>query len=147
MRFGIQGPTAATIRRITIPRALGVTLGLGIAGAAVGASIGAGMLGVISLGIDGPGGFPYFFDAYLFAGAIGAGLGVIAYPYIAWSLPTVSIGRILAATTMGTAIGGTAGLLGTNLDFIGAVLGAVFGFGCGASWLAIRSSEIRRRED
>ena len=77
MRLGIQGATAATNRRITIPRALGVTLGLGITGAAMGASIGAGLLVVIGYVSDGPGGFPYVFDAYTFAGTVGAGLGVI----------------------------------------------------------------------
>src|SRR5690349_17850849 len=114
MRLGIQRPTAATNRRISIPRALGVTLGLGIAGAGFGASIGAGTLAAINLAIDGPGGFPYVFDAYTFAGGVGAFLGVIAFPYVAWSLPTVSIGRILAATAVGTAIGGAAGFLWTD---------------------------------
>lgn len=140
MRLGIRGATAATNARISIARALGVTIGLGAAGASVGASLGAGLLAVISLAIDGPGGFPYLWDAFSLASLMGAGLGAIALPYVAWSLPRVTIGRIVATTALGTVIGGTAGFLWINLHALGAIIGAVIGFGCAASYLGIRSS-------
>jgi len=141
MRLGVRGATAATNRRITLSRALGATVALGVVGAGVGASIGAGMLVAISFATAGPDDFPYLF-VYPFARDIGAGLGVIALPYAAWSLPRVSIGRILATTTIGTIIGGAAGFVW--IDLLGAMLGAIIGFGCAASWLGIRYSDMWR---
>ena len=138
MRLGIRGATAATNARISIARAVGVTIGLGAVGASVGAGLAAGLFAVLSLAIDGPGGYPYVWDAFWLAGVIGAGLGAIALPYVAWSLPRVAIGRIVATTALGTAIGGTAGFLWMHA--LGALLGAVMGFGCAASYLGIRSS-------
>ena len=140
MRLGIRGATAEKNARISIPRALGVTFGLGAAGASVGASLGAGLLAAIRLAIDGPGGFPYLWDAFSLAGLVGAGLGAIALPYVAWSLPRVTIGRIVATTALGTVMGATAGFLWMDLDFLGAIIGAVMGFGCAAAYLGIRSS-------
>ena len=140
----IQGRPGEPNRRITIARAVGVTMTLGAVGALIGASIGAGVLAAVSYAIDDFGGFPYIWDAYMFAAFIGGALGIIAAPYAAWSLPNVAIGRIMTTTSTWTAVGGAAGFVGAGLDFIAGIGGAVLGFVFATTWLAVRSSGIVR---
>lgn len=127
-------------------RVVGVTSGLVASGAIVGAGLGAGLLGVLSVVVDGRGGFPHAWFAFVVAGVVGAGLGGIGLPVLAWSLlrdqPLI---RVFTVTTAGTAIGASVGFLGTSLNPIGAMTGACAGFV--GSALMIRARTSRRASD
>jgi hypothetical protein len=124
------------------PRAAGVTVGLMIAGAIVGGILGAGLLAAVGLLVDGPGGFPYVWDAFVLAALVGARLGAIGLPVLTWGLlRRVSLGRILAYTASGTVLGSAAGLLGSHVDPFLAVAGASVGFGAAGVGLWLRARD------
>jgi hypothetical protein len=56
-------------------------------------------------------------------------LGTLALPFSAWTLPHVSVGRIISATAAGTVVGTLTGALFTGLDAFGPMLGAMIGLG------------------
>ncbi len=139
MRSDSHLSTTTTPARMDIPRAAVVTLGLGITGAALGAPFGAALLTAIMLITEYSSCFPCMAGVPTAGGIIGAGLGFFAFPFTAWSLPRVSMGRILIATAVGMTIGSAAGLLMPNLDGLGSMIGAMIGFGTATSWLGYRS--------
>ena len=141
MRLGIQGATAAANARVSVPRAILVTFGLGGVGAAGGAGLGAGLAAAVNFAIHGPG-YPYILEASPLAGFIGGMIGAIAFPFTVWSLPRVGVGRIIAATSLGTALGGTSFFFWADWDPFAAILGAIIGFAFGATCLGIRSSTL-----
>jgi hypothetical protein len=142
MRLGIQGPTAESNARISVPRAIGVTLGLFVTGTTIGACLGAGLLAALSLAVDGSGGYPYVWDAFYVAGFLGGVIGAIALPFTTWALPRVSIGKIIATTAAGTSIGAASFFSWAEMNAVAGMLGAVIGFSCAAGYLGIRSSSL-----
>jgi hypothetical protein len=124
-------------------RALGVTAALCVAGGAVGALLGACLLAILSLAVDGPGGFPYVVQAYGLAAAVGGVLGGVLVPLSAWTLlRRVPFGLVFAGASAGTAAGGTLGLLLSGLNPLTAVAGAVAGYLLFAAYLYRRSRRV-----
>ena len=92
--------------RSRLPRIIGVTTSLVIGGALVGSAIGGGLLAILGLLIDGPGGFPYVSFAFEFAAKVGAIFGGIGLPFVSWTfLRHVPFRRIVAETAVGTVVG------------------------------------------
>ena len=121
-------------------RAFGVTAALCLAGGAVGAALGVCLLAILSLVADGPGGCPYVVQAYALAAAVGGVLGGVLIPVSAWTLlRRVPFGLVFAGASLGTAAGGTLGLLLSGLDPLVAVGGAVGGYLLSAAYLHRRS--------
>jgi hypothetical protein len=88
-----------------------------------------GLLAILSLVVDGRGGFPYIVEAYALAAAVGGVLGGVLVPVSAWMLlRRVPFGLVFAGASLGTAAGGTLGLLLSGLDPLMAVAGAVGGY-------------------
>lgn len=126
--------------RVSPGRAVGVTAALCLAGGAVGAFLGACLLAILGLVVDGPGGFPYVVQAYVMAGGIGGVLGGVLVPLSAWTLlRRVPFGLVFAGLSAGTAAGGTLGLLLSGINPIMAVAGAVGGYLLSAAFLYSRS--------
>src|SRR5687767_10615454 len=111
-------PLAATAR-VDIPRAAGVTLGLGATGAVAGAPVGSLLLAAMSLAADGYDFYSYMPDVLLAGAVAGGALGALALPFTAWTLPRVTVGQILSATTAATIVGILAGSLLTVLNTAG----------------------------
>lgn len=127
-------------KRVSPARAVGVTAALCVSGGAVGAGLGVGLLATLSLLVDGPGGFPYVVQAYALAAAVGGVLGGVLVPVSAWTLlRRVPFGLVFAGASLGTAAGGTLGLLLSGLDPFMAVGGAVAGYLLSAGYLYRRS--------
>ena len=123
----------------SLRRAAGASVGLLIAGAAVGAALAVGVLAVWGRVLDGPGGFPYVWDAFELAGVIGAALGGVLLPLAAWTiLPHVSFGRIVAETTVGSLLGAVAAIV-AGVDPLVVPLGALAGFGIAVLQLRLRN--------
>lgn len=119
-------------------RVIVVTLALLVAGSLLGGAIGVGLLGVFALVVDGPGGFPYAWEAFALSGVVGATLGALIGPALAWTaLRDVPLWRVFAETATGAVIGGAAGFLGSGLNPLVAVGTATLG-GLGAA-LRLRS--------
>lgn len=118
------------LTRISPTRALTVTLGISAAGAALGAAAGATAFGLVLLLSNG---FRLFTDAVggvWVAGILGAEMGAVCAPIIAWLLLRyVPLGRAFLGLTLGTTAGGIAGwyLLLEN-TWAGPVWGALAGF-------------------
>lgn len=126
-------------------RGLTITLVLVLAGALIGGGIGAGLLGVFALAVDGPGGFPYVWDAFTLAGTVGALLGALLGPLIAWlALRDVPLWRVLAETSSGAVIGGATGFFGSGLNPIVAVGTAALGAVVAALRLRARTRPVPR---
>jgi hypothetical protein len=126
--------------RVSATRALGVTAALCLTGGVVGAVLGVGLLGILSLVVDGRGGFPYIVEAYGLAAVVGGVLGGVLVPVSAWTLlRRVPFGHVFAGASIGTAAGGTLGLLLSGLDPLMAVAGAVGGYLISAAYLYRRS--------
>lgn len=126
--------------RVSSARALVVTAALCLAGGVAGAGLGVCLLAILSLVVDGPGGFPYVVQAYAVAGAVGGVLGGVLVPVSAWTLlRRVPLGLVFAGASAGTAAGGTLGLLLSGLDPLVAVAGAVGGYLLSAAILYGRS--------
>jgi hypothetical protein len=122
-----------------------ITLGLLAAGACVGGGIGVGLLGVFALAIDGPGGFPYVWDAFVLAGVVGALLGALLGPLIAWlALRDVPLWRVFAETAIGAVVGGAAGFVGSGFHPIIAVGAAALGVVGAAVRLRVRTRQLPR---
>src|SRR5262245_28502081 len=120
-------------RRVSPVRAILVGLGLVPAGAVAGAL--AGALGV-SLWVAVVGGLTQALDpgAWLVAGAVGAALGAVLLPLAGFTfLRRAPLGRVLAETILGTALGGAAGAL--TDDGAGWFKGALIGFALSAAHL------------
>ena len=130
--------------RSQVPRAVGASAGLAVAGALVGAVLGVGVLAVWGLLLDGPGGFPYVWFAFEFAAVVGALLGGLLLPLVTWTvLPHVAVGRILAERGAGTAAGAAiAILIGDGGNPLVVALGGVLGFVATVVQLKVRQ---RRR--
>ena len=127
-------------------RALAVTAALCLAGGAVGAGLGVCLLAILSLVVDGPGGFPYVVQAYALAAAVGGVLGGVLVPVSAWTLlRRVPFGLVFAGASAGTAAGGTLGLLLSGHDPLDAVAGAVGGYLLSAVYLYRRSRRAAPR--
>ncbi|HEY0151901.1 MAG TPA: hypothetical protein VGB92_07885 [Longimicrobium sp.] len=131
-------------KRVSPTRALGVTAALCLAGGVVGALLGVGLLAILSLVVDGRGGFPYIVEAYALAAAVGGVLGGVLVPVSAWTLlRRVPFGLVFAGASAGTAAGGTLGLLLSGLDPLMAVAGAVSGYLVSAAYLYRRSRSVQ----
>lgn len=108
-------------------------IGVVTLGASVGAVLAVAILAGVGLAVDGPGGFPYVWDAFEFAAIIGAACGAIAFPVAALGpLAAVPRRRVLGWTTGGTMVGGVLGLLVTGLNPLAGLAGVVGGFVLGA---------------
>ena len=133
------------IRAVDPVRAVAVTAGLAVAGGVVGAGVGAALLAVLGLVVDGPGGFPFVWDAFVLAGFVGGVLGAVLFPVSAWTLlRRVSFGQAFAGTALGTAAGGTLGLLLSGVRPDMAVAGAVAGFCTSAVGLYVQAGRASR---
>jgi hypothetical protein len=127
-------------------RAVAVTLGLSAAGAGLGFAAGSLAFGVVFLLGDG---WVFFTDAIGgvgFAGIVGANLGAVCTPLIAWLLLRyVPLGRAFLGLTLGTMAGGLAGwyLLIENTWF-GPVYGALAGFVMAGVALRLLARPARR---
>lgn len=127
-------------QRVSPARALGVTAALCVTGGLAGAVLGVCLLAILSLAVDGRGGFPYVVQAYALAAAVGGVLGGVLVPLSAWTLlRRVPFGLVFAGASAGTAAGGTLGLLLSGLDPLMAVAGAVGGYLLSAAYLYRRS--------
>jgi hypothetical protein len=110
-----------------------------LVGAFAGAVFGVASLAMLGLLVDGPGGFPYVWDAFVFAGVAGCALGVIAFSVVSWGmLRHVPLGRVIAETGAGTLIGAVASSLASGLNPLGGLVGALLGFCIGAVQLRFR---------
>ncbi len=115
-----------------------VTAGLVVTGAVVGAIC--GMVGLAtSLAVQGESPAAQDLAIYAFAGVIGAFVGSIIAPLLAWGLLRyVPIGRAVAQCALGTTLGGmVAFTLEPNASLFVPVLGALFGFVAAAVRLRI----------
>ena len=122
-----------------LPRITGVTAGLLLAGSITGALLAAGVLGIVGLVVDGPGGFPHIWEAYGLAGAVGALVGGVGLPLVTWGfLRHVALGRVVLETALGTMMGGVVGLLASHLRPLPAAGGALAGFLLAAVQLRLR---------
>jgi len=134
-------------KRVSPARAVGVTAALCLAGGAAGAMLGVGLLAILSLVVDGRGGFPYVVQAYALAAAVGGVLGGVLVPASAWTLlRRVPFGLVFAGASAGTAAGGTLGLLLSGLNPLMAVAGAVGGYLVSAAGLYRYASERMTRD-
>lgn len=114
-------PTRARSRTI---RALGVTAGLAVAGAAVGAVLGASILGAMFAFGPWSVGDSDFMYAVVYGGGFGAAAGAVAAPAIAWGLLRhVPLGRAIAHTAAGTVLGAAIGAIADS-----PVIGGFVGF-------------------
>jgi hypothetical protein len=105
------------------------TFAILIIGAIAGAILGAGLLGVVGLLADGPGGYPYLWDAFTLAGSVGGVLGGLSLAFVASTvLSHVAIGRILIYAAVGTVVGTLAASIVSPFDSVLSTLGAVVGF-------------------
>ncbi len=130
----------AVANRVSPGRAVGVTAALCLAGGTVGTFLGACLLAILGLVVDGPGAFPYVVQAYVIAGGIGGVLGGVLVPLSAWTLlRRVPFGLVFAGLSVGTAAGGTLELLLSGINPIMAVAGAVGGYLLSAALLYWRS--------
>lgn len=112
-----------------LPRITAVAAGLLLTGMIVGGALAAGILGVVGLLVDGAGGFPHVWGAYGLAAALGAFVGGVGLPLVAWGfLRHVALGRVVLETGIGTVLGGTIGLLASGLRPVPAAAGALAGF-------------------
>lgn len=127
-------------------RVAGVTVGLTVAGALAGAIISSATLAILGVLVDGPGGFPHVWDAFVLAAVVGGALGGVLTPSAAWILlRRVPIGRAFGITAISTAVGGAVGLLASALNPLVAIGGAVIGFAVSVGWLrrkGHRSTEV-----
>jgi hypothetical protein len=121
-----------------------VTAGLLLTGAAVGAALAAGILAVVGLVVDGPGGFPYIRAAFGLAAAFGALIGGVGLPVVAWGwLRHVALGRVVLETGIGTVLGGLIGFVGSGLRPLPGAAGALAGFLLAAVQLRVRRPPSR----
>lgn len=120
---------------------------LTIGGGAIGAAMGVTLLAVLGLIVDGRGGFPYVWDAFAISGLVGALLGAILAPLTGFTvLRRVPLGKALALTGTGTALGAAVGLLATNENPLWAVGGALSGYAVSAAWLRSRAIPSEHHE-
>lgn len=97
-------------------RAAVVSVGLVVAGAITGTTVGVGLLSILGL-LDGFGGFPHFWEAYWIAGGFGAVIGGSLGPFLAWALlRDVPLWRVFAATAAGAILWGAIGFLGSGFN-------------------------------
>ena len=100
-----------------------------IIGAFAGSILGAGLLGIVGLIADGPGGYLYVWDAFTLAAFVGGVLGGLSLPFVASTiLSHVAIGRILIYGAAGTVVGTLGASTVSPFDSILSTLGAVVGF-------------------
>jgi hypothetical protein len=136
---------ASMQNRARVARVTGATFGLAAGGALAGSVVGVGWLAALGLAVDGPGGFPYVWDAFVVAASVGAVLGGIGLPTVTWGyLRHVAFGRVVAYGATGTVVGGTVGALASRLGVFPAIAGAVVGFIC--STLLLRWREPLRAQ-
>jgi hypothetical protein len=131
---------AASERQVSPTRVALVTLGLIPTGAAAGAL--AGALGV-TIWMSFVGGIRAALDSQLwaFAGMVGGALGAVLLPIAGFTvLRYVPLGRALAETIVGTAIGGA---LGVQFLGQGWLVGALAGFGVAAIRLRALAKRAR----
>jgi hypothetical protein len=128
--------------RVSVKRVFGATAGLALSGGIVGGVLGAGLLGLLGILLPDPGSFPHVWQVYALAAEVGAIVGSVGLPLVTWTLlRRVAFGRVLLGTALGTAMGGTAGLLASHIDPTRAVQGAIAGF-CAAA-ITLRLLEYR----
>jgi len=135
-------PVPIRARSISPIRVVAVTGGLAIAGAVVGAGLGAAVVGVWGLVVAGPRALWENPQSYGFAAMVGAVVGLVLAPPVAWLLlRRVPLGRAILETAAGTALGATAGLLLSGFHPYYGLAGA-----CGGLVLAaVRLSLLVRR--
>jgi hypothetical protein len=123
----------------SIGRIAVATAALMLVGATLGGTIGVVLLAALGLLVDGPGGFPYAWDAIYVSGIVGAFIGGVGGPVLTWTLLRhIPFWRIFLETTAGTSIGGALGLLLSGLNPVIAVGGALAGFVTSAIALRVR---------
>lgn len=110
-----------------------------LVGALAGAFFGVAAAGVLGLLVDGPGGFPYVWDAFTFAAVAGCALGATSYPVVSWGfLRHVPLERVVAETGLATLIGAIVGSLASDLNPLFGLIGGFLGFCLGAIQLRLR---------
>jgi hypothetical protein len=122
-------------RRVSPARVALVALGLVPTGAVAGGL--AGAIGV-SLWVAVTQGIAQAFDVevWLFAGTVGAMLGAVLLPIAGFTLlRRAPLGRVLAETILGTALGGAIGAITTPASGAGWFVGALAGFALSAAHL------------
>ena len=126
-------------------RILMIVGGLALTGAVLGAVL-APLLLVLLRAVVGGGGLATARDWYLLRVAgVGAALGAILLPATAWWLMrSVPLGAALLGTTLGTLLGGAAGVLLASVNPYVPIAGALAGYL--ASALLLRRRAQRRRE-
>ena len=114
----------------------------------MGGALGVGLLAAFGLVADGPGGFPYVWDAFIVAGVLGTLLGGVLAPLAGWLfLRHVPFSHVFAGTATGTAVGAGIGLFASGLDPLVAVGGAVTGFALAIVLLRVRSRPLQVKVD
>ena len=133
-------------------RILAVTAGLSAAGIVVGALCGAAVVAMVLVVRDGPRSLfdPELDGIFGLAAALGAVVGVIAAPALAWGLlRRVPLGRAVAWTALGTVTGATLGELALPVNpyvmlVPGVLVGALLGFVASGVALRVRAARPPR---
>jgi hypothetical protein len=109
-------------------RIVAVTSGLVATGAVVGGACASLALALYLVATEGFPVAPHFVDALVFAGTVGATLGVISAPLIAWGLLRhVPLGRAITHSAVGAVAGGLLGAVVGGPSFIVPALGGALG--------------------
>jgi hypothetical protein len=129
-------------------RILAVTAGLVFAGAAVGAALGALVLGGFLLIVDRQLPLSQLLGVGMIGAMYGAAIGVVLAPIASWTLlRRVPLGLAIAETAIGTLLGA---VLGFPIYMIGPVVGGIIGFSAAAIHLRVviapRIARARARE-
>jgi hypothetical protein len=121
------------MRQVSIARVAIVTLALVIVGALIGALTSVLAL-VVVLMLRGSPGFPQLLAAIMMAGYVGAAIGAVMAPIVAWVLlRRVPLWRAITQTALGTLLGAIV----TSFTFPGPIIGAIIGFTLAAIRLRI----------
>ena len=121
------------MRQVSIARVAIVTLALVIVGALIGALTSVLAL-VVVLMLRGSPGFPQLMAAIMMAGYVGAAIGAVMAPIVAWVLlRRVPLWRAITQTALGTLLGAIV----TSFTFPGPIIGAIIGFTLAAIRLRI----------
>lgn len=126
-------------------RILVVTAGLSVAGAVAGAFAGGIAFSFVLTLAGDPG---LHLDALLIAGVVGAPLGAVTAPLLAWLLlRRVPLGQMFRGLSLGTMVGGVVGWLAT-VSAANIVINAVASafIGCVVAALLLRRRVVRRLE-
>lgn len=128
--------------RIDPKKVVLVTLGLAVAGAAVGAVLGALVLSGMLVAMEGWGDFTSDPSVPLVGATFGGLFGAVLGPLAAWLLMrSVPLGKAIGGTALGTAVGAAAAIALGGAPLIPLSLA---GFAVAAVYLRVRSGRTRR---